>query len=281
MLARPKVGTSMTETNMSNRREIIRVLVESLIEDNIREGEDDPAELDRLGSSLVKHQDYPIIIRSNRVILDGHRRVRAAKLKGLSELNAIVVDGELTRDQAAEIAVRTAVHRKSLSDWERCKAVRLIAAAHPAWSRSQLAEHLDLDGPEVTKLLTEGVLEVEEAYRQGRIGLSVRYELARLPADRQSAMLAAKLSGGATRDDIAAASRRQRASTKPADRATRIRIDLPSGISVTFSGEAGLSLDLAIEAAGETTRELKRGRDQGLTAKTISKVSTERARKIA
>jgi hypothetical protein len=109
--------------------------------------------------------------------------------------------------------------------------------------------------------------------KAGKIGLSTVYAITRSPD--QAAALAAKLNG-TSRDDLERAIPRK--AKAPAEKAGRIRIELVSGVTVTFAGGSGLTLDLAIEAAADAGKELRKGRDQGLTAKTISKVSAERAK---
>lgn len=259
------------------QKEIIYVEIATVIEDNIREAAEDTAELDRLAASLEKNQDYPIIIGSNGVVLDGHRRVKAAKRKGLTHLQAIVVEGEVTREEAAAIALRTSVHRKGLTDFERFKAVRLIAVAHPEWSRKTIAQELDLDPPEVTKLLSEGVPEVEEAFRTGEIGLSVRYELAKLPRDCQPVLLAGKLAGTTTRDGLAAQVRRSKVNDKPTARMNRVRCPLPEGTVVVSA--ASLSLPDTIAILEQALDAARRANKDGLDVRTFQAVLKDKSKK--
>ena len=69
---------------------------------------------------------------------------------------------------------------------------------------------------------------------------------------------------------------RRDADQKPAVSVKKVKIELASA-TVTISG-SNLTLDAAIDAVLEAHKEMKRGREQGLTAKTIQKISSDRAK---
>jgi hypothetical protein len=274
------VAQTDTPRQASEPYTIIRIAVNQLRFYSLRDDEGEAAELDRLGDSLRKRQDSPLLIgqEPENEVYDGNRRLRAALRKGIEFLDAVRLPFKPTADQVQEIFLRTAVHRKGLSDFEKFRAVKQIALAHPDWNRKQLAEHLDLEPPEVTKLLSEGCPEVEEAFSQGRIGLSVRYELIRFPIAEQPALLAAKLAGVTTRDGLAAKARRGRIESESAARVQRAKIPVGDGITVTVAGQGSLTIEQILDALSDAAKEVRRARDQGLSIKTLSAVARERAR---
>ena len=87
--------------------------------------------------------------------------------------------------------------------------------------------------------------------------------------------MAAKLNGS-TRDELERQSKKIRNGNKPDVKVDRLRIDLPLGVTVTVAGKS-LTLDGAIEAAAEAHKVMEKGRKDGLTAKTIQKVSADKA----
>lgn len=143
-----------------------------------------------------------------------------------------------------------------------------------------MAAALDLAPPMVTKILSvdDLIAEAREAFLAGNFGFTVAYPISQLPPEQQAAALTAKLNG-ATRDDLLRQVKRASNGHKPTVKTNRIRIELATGVTVTFAAKnESLDLDQAIEAAGQAGRLLKKGQDEGLTAKTIQKVSVERAR---
>jgi ParB family transcriptional regulator, chromosome partitioning protein len=236
----------------------------------------DDAEARRLGESMKVKQLQPVVAMPDGTLLVGERRLRGAGLAGLAELDVIVTDEPFTDDKVVCDQLTENIHRASLSDAETYRACKELLARHPEWKRKDLAARLHKDAGWVTRLLAVDDCEpaVREAFLAGELGLTHAYAIARSPD--QAAALAAKR-GGAGRDALERGARRAKAAPA-AERATRLKIALASGLTVTFSGGAGLTLESAIEAALDAGKELKRGKAQGLTARTISRVSSERAK---
>ncbi len=239
-----------------------------------------------LGNSLLKRQDYPILIRVHPTlsgffqIVDGHRRARAARRVLLKTLKAMVVAGELTEAEIRLIMLRTDLHKKKLSEWERYRLVKEIEAAHPGITRKALGELVELNGPVITQILTEGVAEVEEAFREGRIGLAKRYELAKKTPEQQSAQLAAALAG-ASRAELANGGGKPK--RKPTDADTKktdsVKIVL-GGVTITLKGE-GLNLTTVARLLMDAGREANAGVKEGQAASTFARLMADRARKAA
>jgi hypothetical protein len=110
-----------------------------------------------------------------------------------------------------------------------------------------------------------------EALRQNKIAISDAYEISKaVDRDGQLKLLALKKTG-ASREALAAQGRKQRAAEKPAVRASKIKVPLVSGPVVTVSGDE-ITLEEAIEAAGEAVKQMKAAVAKGLNAKTAMNV---------
>ncbi len=244
----------------------------------IRSDQGSEDELKALAQSWLTRPIHPIIVRPDGTVADGYRRLRGLELLGIKEVEVFITDEDLTDDDLVEIALLSAIHRKGLSDYERVQAMNRLAAAHPDWSKKRLAEHLNMDPSMVTKMLPAGepIPAVEDAFKAGLIGIGDRYNILLLPPAEQHIPLELKL-GGASRDEIARVSRKRRNGSAPAVRASKIRIELTSGATVTVAGD-DLSLDDAIEAAKDALKEMTKGRDQGLDAKTLVAVCRDKAK---
>ena len=116
---------------------------------------------------------------------------------------------------------------------------------------------------------------VQDALKDGKLGISDCYAISRLPERDQAGLLALKLSG-ATRDQIEHKVRKQRNGT-PAVRVSRIKCPLASGTVIQVSGEE-ISLDDMIAAIVELLKEAKCASEQGLDAKTFERVCKDKAK---
>jgi len=237
------------------------------------------ADLLSLGASMkTLGQLQPIGAKPDGTLLWGERRLRAARLVSLAELQVIITDRPLSESEIRLIQLTENMLRADLSGHEKWQGCAELMRLNPQWQLKDLAVHLHLDPSMVTRLLSPSkcVEAAQVALRDGKIGISDCYAISKLPADEQAGLLAKKLSG-ASRDAIEQAGRKQRTSPT-AVKVTRIKAILPSGVSIVASGE-GLSLDDLIESLGEAQKEAKKAREQGLDAKTFSAVMRDKARK--
>lgn len=238
----------------------------------------DEAELRLLGESLRKRQLQPVLARPDGTIIAGERRFRAATLVGLKDLQVIVTDEALTDAEIRAIQLTENIHRADLTGHEKWQACRELLELNPGWMAKDLADHLHLDPSSVTRLLSPSrcIPEAQESLAAGKLGISDCYAISKLPPEDQPGLLALKL-GGASRDTLERQGRKKRAASAPTVRAAKIKLMLVSGVTVTVSG-ADLSLDEAIEAVNEAHKEMRKGRDQGLDAKTLQAVCRDKAR---
>jgi len=235
-------------------------------------------ELRLLGESLKVKQLQPVLAREDGLLIAGERRLRAATLVGLPELMVIISDEPLTDTQIKVFQVSENLHRADLRDSEKFRACEELLRLNPGWANKDLASHLKLGESTVTKYLSPSRCnpDVQQALEEGRIGISVCYEISRAPIDQQGELLRLKLSG-TSRDGLAEHVRKQKRDSTPQVRVKRIACPLPSGVSIVVSGEE-LSLDDIIEALGEAQKEAKKAREQGLDSKTWQSVMKDKAK---
>lgn len=238
----------------------------------------DEAELRQLGESLKKGQLRPIFVQPDGTIIAGERSWRAAKLADLPTLEAKIADRQLSESEVRIWQLVENMLRAGLTGYEQWTGCYELMCMNPAWQMKDLAENLSLDPSTVTRILSPSkcIEAVQDALKDGKIGISDCYAISKLPADTQAGLLALKLSG-ASRDQMERAGRRQRSQATAAVRASKIRIALTSGATVTISGDE-ISLDDAIEAAKDALKEMTKGRDQGLDAKTLVAVCRDKAK---
>jgi hypothetical protein len=188
-----------------------------------------------------------------------------------------VVDDDLPPDKIAEIVLITDIHHKHKSCYEKSRAIERIMATHPEMKFKEVAALIRLHPSRVTQLLSyQGLNQAwKDAYQSGAVSADACYAASKAESSQWDAMLQAKLSGSNAKE-LERMGRKTRNGT-PTVKLSRIKIELASGVSVTFAG-GELSLDEAIEAASEAHKLMKKGQEQGLTAKTIQKVSADRAK---
>lgn len=237
------------------------------------------ADLRQLGESLKVKQLQPVLARTDGTLLAGERRLRAATLAGLTDLQVIISDEPLSETQIKVLQLTENLHRADLRDSEKWRACEELLRLNPGWSNKDLAAHLKLGESTVTKYLAPSRCcpAVQQALETGQIGVTAVYEISRVPAEQQPDLLRLKLAG-TSRDGLAEHVRKQKRDLTSQVRVRRIACPLPSGISIVASGEE-LSLDDLIEALGDAQKEAKRAREQGLDAKTFSAVMKDKSKK--
>ena len=239
----------------------------------------DEADDRQLGESMkALGQLQPVGAKPDGTLLWGHRRLRAALLVGLKDLQVIITDRQLSDTEIRLIQLTENLHRSDLTAYEKWLACAELMCMSPKWQLKDLAEHLHLDPSMLTRLLSPSrcIEAVQNALWEGQIGISDCYATSKLPEKEQAALLAMKLSG-ASRDAIEHAVRKTRSGGQAAVRVQKVKCILPSGVSVVVSGK-GVSLDESIEALGEAIKEMKRARELGYTAKTFAAAMKDKAK---
>ena len=238
----------------------------------------DPDDLGRLGASLKKKQLVPLLARSKGWIIDGERRWRAAALVGLTHLDVIVTDENLTLSEIRERQLVTALHRSGLSPYEQYCGFAEWLRENPQTTARELAEKIDRDPALLARSLSllKCVPAVVKAAEEGKITPAHWYPISQQPPERQEALLNLKLAGQASREDLMAAGR-QRRDPKP-EKPAKIVCSLPSQIRVTVSGK-GVTLDDGIQALTQALKEMEAARRLGYSAKTFAAATREKSKK--
>jgi ParB family chromosome partitioning protein len=237
-------------------------------------------ELDRLGDDmLARGVLVPLLILPDGTVIDGERRKLAAVKKGIKELPVRVIDKPMSEKELRGIQLATVFHKVDLTAYEKYETCAELMCMNPGWMAKDCAEFLHLDPSMLTRLLSpcRCVPAVQEALKQGKIGISDCYAISKLSEPEQAGLLALKLSG-ASRDQLEVAGRKSRNAGQPTVRVQRVKCILPNGVSVVVAGE-GVSLDESIEALGEVMKEMKRARDLGYTAKTFAAAMKDRSKR--
>lgn len=204
----------------------------------------------------------PLMVRregSEFVVVEGERRLRAAKAAGLTEVLVMIDDRELCESEILYRQLVTNSQRQDLTPLEKARAIdRLVKLA--GLSAAQVAVKLGVSSGTVSKLLA--LLELPESVQSqvanGSLPLSTAYAVSLAPDSKRQLLLASQAATGELRREEVAKRARSR---KPArrnggrrrqrDDPSRIQIPLGGGRSIAFSGP-----DLTLHAISEWLHEL-------------------------
>ncbi len=187
----------------------------------------DPEALERLASSLKQRgQLQPIRVRWDEaldryVVVVGERRLRAAKLAGMTSIACVVASGTPTAEEILEDQLIENCLREDLRPVEQAKAFRALLS-RLGISQRQLAERLQVSPPTITRALA--LLELPEPIQTsvdaGEIAPHTAYEISKIEdAEAQAEVAAQAAQGRLKRDDmrsmVTKAPRASRGGTKP------------------------------------------------------------------
>ncbi|MCC6358737.1 MAG: ParB/RepB/Spo0J family partition protein [Phycisphaerales bacterium] len=209
----------------------------------------------------------PVTVRAiapdSWALVVGERRLRAATIAGLTELPAMVIDGDLSDAEILELQLLENCARSDLNPVEK-------ARAYERWMRetnrpaAQLAERVGMSAGNVTKLTTLLLLtpDVIPLVADGRIPMSSAYELARVADHAEQRRLAEEVvAGRLTRDKLVARLRAAKVTAgtprprRPRQRTERIVLRLEGGRRLSVSGP-GLSVESLVRWIEELLSEL-------------------------
>lgn len=219
----------------------------------------------------------PIRIRCDGerlVVVDGERRLRAARLAKWNDIAAIIEDKPLCEGEVVHRQL-VSLQRADLSPSERARALqRLIETT--GWQVKQAAEKCGLSNGTATKLLA--VLNLPDSLRKqidaGEIPMSGAYELARVGDPAKQAELAQQVvEGQLTRDALSGAVKAEANGNveKPTGQLKRIRAAIGEGETVIVTGPA-LTLDRVIAVCEEVLAKARRARTRGIDLKGFAKL---------
>ncbi len=242
----------------------------------------DETELRSLAESIRTHGLLmPLLVTLCGVFFElvaGERRLRAMRIAGIKECEVIVLRDKDAGDIETIQWIENA-HRADLLPAEKAKNLAGIKQKK-GWTNKELAEHLQMDPSLPGKYLSlfDTIAAVQEAADAGKIGLAAWYQISLLPHAEQPALLDMHLAGMPA-GQIAQISRKKRkaASTAAEIKVSRVKCPLPSGATVTISGEA-ISLEDMIETMQELLKKAKRASDQGWDCKTFERACKDEAK---
>ena len=231
-------------------------------------------ELQRLADNMREvGQLQPILITPDGLIVAGQRRWLAARLAGMTSINAIVVDATEAMVRVSQLAENLA--REALTPLEVVDGVREAALLHPGVAGAKLAEMVGLKPTELSKVnAINGCPVAYAALSNGDLGsVGEAYAVALAAPEEKQGLINLKLSGAPS--SAITKSRKPRASDGV--KADRTTIQMPGGVKVQVSGPE-LDLDGLIDALSATLDAAKRAKKDYLNIKTFAKVSADKAR---
>ena len=234
----------------------------------------DPVELDRLGDDMVARGVLvAVLAKPEGTIIDGERRWRAAKMKGIKELPVIVTDRPEREIRGIQLA--TVFHKADLNFHEKWMACAELMCANPNWQMKDLADYLHIDPSSVTRILSPSKCTAawQEALKAGKVGISDCYAASKLPESEQAGLLALKLSG-MSRDNLERHTRRQR--VKPSAKTGKVRIAMRDNIAVVLSG-GDFGMAEVVDVLGDALKEARKASEQ-YDVKTFQSMMRDRAK---
>lgn len=244
----------------------------------IRQDLGSEAELRNLGESLRERQLSSLGALANGDLIFGFRRLAGAKLVGLAELEVRIYSEPLSEAEIKLIQLTENIHRLDMSPPEKWAAYEQIRALHPHWSAKELAAHLKLDPPAITKWLSPSkcIKPWQEAFKEGRVLISDCYVASQASGDQQLELLSLKLSG-ASRDVLKRSLAKIKAAPEvPGARSSRISVGLSEGTKIVIAGP-NLSLSDVIDRLAECLDAAKKGLKEHLDARTWQSVMRDKA----
>ena len=209
-------------------------------------------------------------------LIYGFRRLHAAKMVGLPDLEVTIYEERLSAAEIKIIQLTENIHRLEMRPFEKFLAYEQLRALNPDWTARDMADHLKLDPSTVTKWLSPAkcIAEWRQALRSGQVGISDCYAASLAATEEQQRDILKMKLAGATRDEIVHAVRANRNPTANSVRLARVKFHLPqSGINIIASG-AELSLDDLVEAFSEAQKEARKALNQGQDIKSFQAVMT-------
>jgi ParB family chromosome partitioning protein len=217
--------------------------------------------LRRLGESLKVKQLQSLLCLPDGTIIAGERRFRAAQAVGLEFLEVKIVEEKPSDSQIRVWQITENMQREDLTGFEKWTGCAELMCMNPTWQLKDLAGHLHLDPSMVTRLLAPSkcIAAVQEALASGKIGISDCYAISKLPEAEQEGLLALKL-GGASRDAIEQAGRKNRKGVTKAVRLSRVKIAMPEATLVITGKDLGMAQ--VLEVLSETLKEARKAAEQ-------------------
>lgn len=210
----------------------------------------------------------PLLARqdgSSLILIDGERRLRAAKLSGLQTVPVIIEEQSLTDADVTHRQLVIDAQRVGLSPIERATSINRLMT-ETGWTAGQIAVKLGLSPASISKLLALLVLppDVQEHLTAGRLAMSTAYEVAKVADSTARERLTAEaVNGHLSREAVVAKVRsagQAKGGNMPRRRAAspreRVVIPLGEGRSVIVSAPT-LSIDAVVNWLTDLVERLR------------------------
>jgi ParB/RepB/Spo0J family partition protein len=234
---------------------------------NLRQVKDDDGLRDLALDVKRRSVLVPLIVRkvSERYgLIDGHRRLAAARMAGLSEVPCVVMGKDVTEAQIREMQLVTQLHSEALTPHETYVGLKNLRALYPDAPAKVLAGMISKTEGYVSMILSldRCIQPVKDDAAAGKIGMKQWYRFSKLSPERQ----AEKMSG----------------QEQPGEDETvtvgKIKCEVPGkNASIIISGK-DISLSKAIEVVQEWLREAKKAAEQNLSAKSFERICKDKAK---
>lgn len=267
-------------------KEIKRIPIDQIqLRPQVREHFDEAGIADLAASIKAVGQLQPILARldgdGGYVVVDGERRLRAAKLAGLATIDAIVDAQTNSTVQITQRQLIANCQRADLTAREKSVAIdRLMREAD--CTAKEVAKMLGFSNATVSRLLSVLTLpdSIQQKIEAGLIAPSAAAELARVtdPAEREelgTELAAGRLTRDALSGRIKAAKRKDSGNGASLGRA---RFTLGGERTLTAAGP-NLSTETFIELIEEVLERARKGRTRGLELPTLVKVINDESKK--
>lgn len=236
------------------------------------------SDLRNLGESMKVRQLSPVGATVDGTPIYGFRRLKAAWLVGMKEVDVTIYNEPLSEAEIMMIQLTENIHRMDMNAYEKWRAFEDLRALHPEWTAKELAAFVKLDPSAVTKYLSPSkcISAWQDALKQGQVGITDCYIASPLTEEQQLGLLNMKLAG-ASRDALSRAARQARPQSSDDDvRITRLTIPMVCGTKLVMSG-AKFSLADVVEKLGHVIEAARKGIKDKLDAKTWQRVMQFRA----
>ncbi|HEY4313315.1 MAG TPA: ParB/RepB/Spo0J family partition protein [Pirellulales bacterium] len=201
------------------------------------------------------------------VVVDGERRLQAARMIKLAEVPVIVEEKPLCIGEVIHRQLVANLQRAGLTPGERARAIKRLMN-ETGWPATEAAGKCGISSATVTRLLA--ILELPEPVQAridaGEIPESAGYLLKQVEdPEKRAALVAQMASGQLTRDALATEVKTERPtkSAKPNPGLNRATALLAGGDSVTVVGTE-LTLDRMVEALSAVLARIRKLRSRGI-----------------
>lgn len=264
---------------------MIRIAVEKIsAAKQVREQFDEESIAGLAATLKAQGQLQPVRVRKagdKYILVDGERRYRAAKVAGLTELDAIVEERELTPDEITERSLVANCQREDLKPLEKARGIAELMK-QTGQNASEVSGRLGMSNAMVSRLL--GLLElpadIQEQIASGKISPSAAVELAKVRDSRLQSELAGQVaSGKLTRDGIAKAAKPKKRSASSAGKPASGRLIAMLGLGRVVSVIAPvLTVETVIELLEDLIAKARKAKGQNLSLATFSRLLEDQAR---